>query len=344
MKVIFSDAQLRHDPAKILSSGALVDSPENSGRARTLLQAAIDAGLQLEAPDDCGLSPIAAVHDERYLSFLQKIHTRWLRIPGASTDVLPNIHPDSRDCLYPASAVGQVGYHVFDGAAPITADTWDSALCSAFSAVHAAREVLNGAPSCYALSRPPGHHASRDQAGGFCYLNNSAIAASELRSAHETVAILDVDVHHGNGTQSIFYERNDVLTVSLHADPVRFYPFFWGAADEQGKGAGTGFNINLPLARGTADDEYLDALDKALVRIDQFDPGALVIALGLDAFIGDPFAGLGLTTAGFGRVAKRIAALQRPTVLVQEGGYPCAQLGNNLAAFLEPFRKNHLLT
>ncbi|MDH3550199.1 MAG: histone deacetylase family protein, partial [Gammaproteobacteria bacterium] len=211
MKVIFSDEQLRHNPEKILSSGALVDSPENPGRAETLLQAAIASGLDLVIPEDCGLEPAAAVHTSRYLTFLEKIHTRWLRIPGASKDVLPNVHPESRDCLYPASAVGQVGYHVFDGAAPITADTWNSALWSSYSAVQAAREVLRGECACYALARPPGHHAAKDMAGGFCYLNNSAIAAQELRGKHERVAILDVDVHHGNGTQSIFYDRDDVL-------------------------------------------------------------------------------------------------------------------------------------
>ena len=339
MKVIFSAEQLRHNPAKIMSSGALVDSPENPGRAATLLQAAIAAGLEHAEPDDCGPAPIAAVHTARYLTFLENIHARWLRIPGASADVLPNVHPDTRDVVYPASAVGQVGYHVFDGAAPITADTWDSARWSARCAVHAAREVLGGAMSCYSLSRPPGHHATSDLAGGFCYLNNSAIAAEVLRERHARVAILDVDVHHGNGTQSIFYGRNDVLTVSLHADPVRFYPFFWGAANEQGEGAGTGFNFNLPLVRGTGDADYLVALDQALARITEFAPGAVVVALGLDAFVGDPFAGLAVTTEGFGRVAGRIASLGLPTVLVQEGGYPCEQLGDNLAAFLEPFTR-----
>ena len=340
MKVFFSNEQLRHNPEKILSSGALVDSPENPGRAETLLQATIASGLERVIPEDCGLEPIAAVHTARYLTFLENIHTRWLRIPGASKDVLPNVHPDSRDCLYPASAVGQVGYHVFDGAAPITSDTWNSALWSAYGAVQAAREVNRGAHACYALARPPGHHATKDMAGGFCYLNNSAIAAQELRSKHERVAILDVDVHHGNGTQSIFYDRGDVLTVSLHADPVRFYPFFWGGADESGEAAGQGFNLNLPLARGTADTEYLVALDRALARIHEFDPGAIVIALGLDAFVGDPFAGLALSTEGFGLVAQRIHALGLPTVLVQEGGYPCEQLGDNLSAFLQPFNGN----
>ena len=344
MKVIFSAEQLRHKPAKILSSGALTDSPENPGRAETLLQAAIAAGLTHEVPNDYGSTPLAAIHTARYLTFLENIHTRWLHIPGASTDVLPNVHPDSRDCVYPASAVGQVGYHVFDGAAPITADTWDSARWSAYSAVCAAQEVLAGATSCYALARPPGHHATRDLAGGFCYLNNSAIAAQVLRGQHDRIAILDVDVHHGNGTQSVFYDRDDVLTVSIHADPVRFYPFFWGSADEQGTAGGTGFNLNLPLARGTADADYLVTLDQALAKIADFDPGAIVVALGLDAFVGDPFAGLALTTEGFGRVAERVASLQLPTVLVQEGGYPCEQLGDNLAAFLEAFSSKSVAT
>lgn len=339
MKVVFSELQLRHRPARIMSSGKLVDNPELAKRAEVLLQAAINSGLQRETPADYGIAPIAAVHSDRYLHFLQHIHSRWKRIPDASDDVFPNVHPDTRNVVYPASAVGQVGFHVFDGAAPVTADTWDSARWSAWTAVHAARAVLGGAPASYALARPPGHHAARDLAGGFCYLNNSAIAAETLRGRHDRVAILDVDVHHGNGTQSIFYERNDVLTVSIHADPVRFYPFYWGAVDERGTGVGDGFNLNLPLPRGTADDDYLAALNKALSRISAFAPGALVVALGLDAFEGDPFAGLALTTQGFGRVAEKIASLGLPTVLVQEGGYLCDQLGNNLSTVLQAFTK-----
>ena len=334
MKAVFSDRQLGHRPAHIVSSGTAVDNPETPARAEILLAAALALGLEREAPADYGLDPIRAVHTERYLRFLERIHERWLRIPGASTDVLPNVHPDTRDAVYPASAVGQVGFHVFDGAAPITADTWDAALWSAWTAVHAAREVVAGAPACYALSRPPGHHAGKELAGGFCYLNNSAIAARELRGRYEKVAILDVDVHHGNGTQDIFYECDDVLTVSIHADPVRFYPFFWGAAGETGAGAGHGYNCNLPLPRGTGDDDYLAALEQALERIIGFAPDALVVALGLDASGDDPFAGFAITTQGFNRIAERIAGLRLPTVLVQEGGYPQPGLGDNLAAFL----------
>jgi acetoin utilization deacetylase AcuC-like enzyme len=341
MKVVFAEAQKKHAPPVFISNGAPQPNPETPERAERLLEAALGAGLSLEAPDDCGPGPIAAVHTPEYLQFLEHIHARWRRIPGASEDVFPNVHPDRRDCGYPASAVGQVGYHMYDGDCPISAHTWEAVRWSAASAVHAAREVLGGAAACYALCRPPGHHASKDLAGGFCYLNNTAIAAEVLRGGHERVAILDVDVHHGNGTQNVFWERADVLTVSLHADPTRFYPFFWGYPNERGAGAGFGYNLNVALPRGTADDDYLAALDKALLRIRAFAPGALVVALGLDAYAGDPFQGMAISTAGFAKIAARIAGLGLPTVLVQEGGYLSDALGRNLASFLRGFLDAH---
>ncbi|HWM28964.1 MAG TPA: histone deacetylase family protein [Woeseiaceae bacterium] len=344
MKVIFAAAQKKHYPKNFLSSGAPQPNPEVPERADRLLAAALSAGLVHEEPGDFGDGPIAAVHTPEYLQFLQHIYSRWQRIPDASAEVMPNIHPPRRGGAYPLSAVGQVGYHVCDSACPISADTWDSARWSAMTAVQAANETLHGESSCYALARPPGHHASKDLAGGFCYLNNPAIGAEVLRSRFPRVAILDVDVHHGNGTQEIFYDRADVLTVSIHADPMRFYPFFWGHAAERGKGAGLGANYNLPLPRGTADDDYLQALDHALMRIRAFSPGALVVALGLDAFEGDPFQGFAITTGGFARIAEKIASLQLPTVIVQEGGYLCDALGDNLAAFLGGFRGRHRLS
>ena len=208
---------------------------------------------------------------------------------------------------------------------------------SANSAVHAAELVLNEADCAYALCRPPGHHAFADMAGGFCYLNNTAIAAQRLLTQSDRVAILDVDLHHGNGTQGIFYRRPDVLTVSLHADPAAFYPFFWGYADERGAGEGLGYNYNLPLPLGTGDDAYLDTLDMALTRIERFAPDMLVVALGLDAYEGDPLAGLSITTKGFGRIGAAIAEMQLPTVLIQEGGYLSKALGDNLKSFLGDF-------
>jgi acetoin utilization deacetylase AcuC-like enzyme len=203
--------------------------------------------------------------------------------------------------------------------------------------VTAADLVLGGERAAYALCRPPGHHAFGDLAGGFCFLSNAAIAAERLRATGRRPAILDVDVHHGNGTQGVFYERGDVLTVSIHADPARFYPFFWGHAHERGEGAGRGANLNLPLPRGTGDDDYLKTLATALDRIDAFGADCLVVALGLDAHEADPFKGLAVTTDGFARIGAAIGAIGLPSLLVQEGGYLSDALGDNLASFLKGF-------
>lgn len=338
MKVIFSPAQLAHYPEKFLSSGAPAQNPEQPERATRLLAAAQSAGLLAEAPADYGDEVVAAVHTADYLYFLQNIYERWSRIEGASPEVLPNVHPISRTDGYPKSAVGQVGFHVYDGSCPISADTWQSARWSAMSAVHAAEQVIAGERACYALARPPGHHASQDLAGGFCYLNNSAIAAQQLLRKFNRVAIIDIDVHHGNGTQRIFYERNDVMTLSIHADPIRFYPFFWGYANETGSGEGDGFNVNLPLPRGSDDRQYLQTLTTALDMVAAFAPQALVIALGLDAHEGDPFRGMSITTPGFASIGAELGAVGLPTVLVQEGGYLSDALGANLASFLDGFQ------
>lgn len=337
MKVIFGEQQLMHDPCSYLSSGAAAANPEVPERATRLLAAAIDCGLTVVTPDDHGDQAIAAIHTPRYLEFLRNIHTRWSRIDGASEEVLPNVHPISRDDGYPKSAVGQTGYHVYDSSCPITADTWHSARWSAQAAAKAARCLLDGDDASYALTRPPGHHASQDLAGGFCYLNNGAIAAQQLRDRCERIAIIDVDVHHGNGTQRIFYDRRDVLTVSIHADPIRFYPFFWGYAAETGSLQGEGFNANYPLPRGTGDREYLKTLDTALARVGHYAPDAVVIALGLDAHEADPFRGMAITTDGFAMIGSALGALRLPTVIVQEGGYLSDDLGSNLSAFLGGF-------
>lgn len=341
MKAFFAAEQKLHDPKMFLSSGAPQPNPEQPARADRLLAGARAAGLAIERPRDHGLGSIAAVHTPEYLDFLQHIYQRWRRIEGASEEVIPNIHPLARDGAYPASAVGQAGYHVADTSAPISAETWESAYWSAMSAVEAATTVAGGAPAAYALCRPPGHHAFADVAGGFCFVNNTAVAAQVLRGSAARVAILDVDLHHGNGTQGIFYARPDVLTVSIHADPVRFYPFFWGHADERGEGPGLGYNYNLPLPRKSGDAQFLDALNTALRRIRAFAPDALVIALGLDAHESDPFGGLSVTTPGFARIAEAIAMLHLPTVIVQEGGYLSEELSTNLTSFLTGYGGAH---
>lgn len=338
MKAFYAEEERLHYPAHFLVNGVFKENPEQPARIDKLIAGARAAGCEIIRPQDAGLAPVLAVHEQRYVSFLENAHHRWTRIEGASADVVPNIHPVSRDNNYPDSVVAQAGWHLLDASAPIGAHTFESARWSANCAVAAASAVLAGDAAAYALSRPPGHHARQDAAAGFCYFNNSAIAAQMLRGAHQRVAILDVDLHHGNGTQDIFYERDDVLTVSIHADPDRFYPFFWGAENETGRGRGEGFNVNFPLARRSTDDVFLFALDKALTRIDAFNPGALVIALGLDASEHDPFGGLCVSTKGFEKIGAAIAgAGRRPTVIAQEGGYLCDQLGDNLAAFLAGF-------
>ncbi|GAB4228386.1 MAG: histone deacetylase family protein [Kiloniellaceae bacterium] len=342
MKVFCApDRQKIHYPRSFLVNGAQQPNPEVPERIDRLLQAATEAGHDIAAPQDFGLAPLAAVHTPEYLRFLERIYERWARIPGASQEVIPNIHPDRREASYPLSAVGQAGYHMADTACPIGPDSWGAIRWSANCAAATAEAVLNGAAAAYALCRPPGHHAFADLAGGFCFVNNAAVAATTLRRQHARVAIVDVDLHHGNGTQGIFYRRADVLTVSVHADPIRFYPFFWGHAHERGEGPGLGYNLNLPLPRGSEDAAFLEALDRGLETVDAFAPGALVVALGLDAFEGDPFGGLSVSTEGFGRIGARLAGLGLPTAIIQEGGYLCDALGDNLAAFLSGFEAGH---
>ncbi|WP_223427641.1 histone deacetylase family protein [Tateyamaria pelophila] len=339
---VFSDQprQNQHDPSGFLVNGVMQPNPEKPERIARLLAGVAQGGHAVHVPHDHGLGPIAAVHTPAYVKFLSTVYDRWKRIPDAAPEIFPNIHPDRRTASYPLSAVGQAGFHITDMSCPITEHTWDAVYASAQCAVSAASAVLDGEKVAYALCRPPGHHCFADLAGGFCYLNNSAIAAQVLRRAHDRVAIIDVDLHHGNGTQGIFYDRNDVFTVSIHADPARFYPFFWGHAHEVGEGAGHGYNLNIPLPRGTGDEGFLAGLSAGLDHVRAFAPTAVVIALGLDSFEGDPFGGLAVSTPGFAQMAGLLAALELPSVIVQEGGYLCDALGDNLHAFLNGFEES----
>jgi acetoin utilization deacetylase AcuC-like enzyme len=337
MRIVYSPAHEKHQPRTFIRRGAVVANPEVAARATTLLQAVRDAGHAIVAPEDYGPGPREAVHGKDYLDFLATIHAGWQRLAGAAEEVVPNIHPGRHMSRRPVGLAGLVGYHTADTACPIGAGTWEAAVASANVAVHAAALVLGGEHAAYGLCRPPGHHAYADQAGGFCYLNNAAIAAQHLRGTLGRVAILDVDVHHGNGTQGIFYERPDVFFASLHADPSDYYPFFAGYADERGAGAGRGANLNLPLAPGSGDREVLAAVDEALAAIAEFVPDALVVSLGFDASEHDPLGVLKVTSQGFAAMAQRIEAAALPTVLIQEGGYMSAALGRNLAEFLAAF-------
>jgi acetoin utilization deacetylase AcuC-like enzyme len=339
MKIVYSEKHAAHDPQTFLVRGVIQRSAEQPERATRLLEAARGAGHDVVSPLSFGAAPAARVHTPEYLDFLQIAAREWAKLPGAAGEVVPNMHPARAHASYPKTLPGRAGWHQADMACPIGPRTWDAALAASEAACTAADLVLDGARVAYALCRPPGHHAFADMAGGFCFLNNTAIAADRLRGRHARVAIFDVDVHHGNGTEAIFYERDDVLTVSIHADPANYYPYFWGYAHETGAGKGAGFNLNLPLPVGDGDGAWLAAGDRALAHIREFAPGALVVALGLDASEKDPLQGLKVTGAGFHAMAEKIALLNLPTVLVQEGGYLSEDLGRNLVHFLAGFEK-----
>lgn len=336
MITVFDDTQRSHAPREFIVSGKPQPIPEIPERIDMLMEGVRRIGSRVVAPPLLPADTLALVHDRRYIQFFATLWERWSRIPDAAESPSANVFALGRASLppagYPDSIVGQCGYHLGDGSCPFTANTWNAALASAATAAHGASLILGGERIAYALCRPPGHHAAADVAAGFCYINNAALAAEILTRAGRRVAILDIDVHHGNGTEAIFYDRADVLTVSIHAHPKRFYPFFWGYAEETGSGAGEGFNLNLPLERGTAIADYSAALGTALQRIAAFRADTLVLAAGLDIAVDDPFKGFAITTADFAAIGRLIMQLNLPTLVVQEGGYPSPSLGANLAS------------
>jgi acetoin utilization deacetylase AcuC-like enzyme len=339
VKAVYSEQHRRHDPQFFLVRGIVKRTTEQPERADRLL-AGLKAGHhELVTPTAFGQGPRARVHSPEYLNFLEDAWDAWTALPDAGSEMIPNIHPVRNAATYPTHILGRLGWHTIDTSAPIGPGTWAGACAATDVATTSAQLVMDGEAAVYALSRPPGHHAYRDLASGFCFMNNSAIAAAHLRQCHERVAILDIDVHHGNGTQGIFYNRPDVLTVSIHADPTSYYPYVWGYAHERGEGAGLGANLNIPLPLKTGDEDYLKAFEAAAKMIRAFAPGALVVALGLDASEHDPLAGLAVTTPGFRRVGAALARLGLPTVLVQEGGYLSDILGENLTAVLAGFEE-----
>jgi acetoin utilization deacetylase AcuC-like enzyme len=250
------------------------------------------------------------------------------------------LHPGLREGMDPTppepnDPTGRVGYWCFDTGTPILDGTYAAARCAVDVALSCADLVLSGERAAYALCRPPGHHAGGSVFGGFCYFNNAAIAAAYLvQRTRETVAVLDLDYHHGNGTQQIFYRRADVLYVSLHADPRRAYPYFTGFAEETGAGAGLGATANIPLGPRVDDAAYLDALEAGLDTLTRFGPSVVVVSFGVDTYGRDPLGDFALTTEVYARCGRRVAEAARRLVIVQEGGYYLPDLGENVRQFL----------
>jgi len=338
MKAVFSAAQLAHDPKRFFSWGNVVNHPEHPERARRLLAGARKVGADILATRSFERSHLEKIHTPRYLDFLETGHRVWSRHEGANREVLPSQRPSMAPPYnYPSNIMGRAGWHMQDLSVPLVENSWRAIKASADTALTAAGLILGGQRAAYALCRPPGHHALRERAGGFCFLANTAIATQHLRDKFERVAVLDVDVHHGNGTERIFYKRNDVLTVSIHADPNEFYPYYYGVEADRGAKAGEGYNVNIPVPIGSNDAVWLGAVDHALEAIAKYDPGVLVVALGLDAHIDDPLKGGAMSTEGFGYMSRLIVKLGKPTLMVQEGGYLTPRLGDNLAEFLGGF-------
>jgi acetoin utilization deacetylase AcuC-like enzyme len=326
-----------HDPVFRLTHGAVARNAEQAERARLLLSALDRLGLAVLSPPAAPRAALEAVHSPRFLGFLETAWAEWQRLPGAGPEVVANVFPRGAPLSYPDSVVGRAGWHMGDTAAPIGPESWRATCRAADCAVAAAEAVLSGAPAAYALSRPPGHHTGSEVAAGHCLLNVSAIAAAHLLRRHARVAVLDIDVHHGNGTQEIFYDSAAVLTVSVHAETRDYYPFYTGYAHETGRGAGQGANLNLPLPRSTGDAGWLAAIATGLERVAAHDPGALVVSLGLDAHADDPLQGMQVSFEGFRRAGALIAAAGWPSVIVQEGGYLSPALAPALEAFLGGF-------
>ncbi|MDT7514369.1 histone deacetylase family protein [Rhodoferax mekongensis] len=343
MKTFYNHLHAQHQGKVEMFRGALVPCFEVPARADHVLaelqRRPLGAVLEPQAFDEAALT---AIHSPRYLNFLATAWDQWVALDAANADkdILPSVWPTRtfRTDIEPDNFAAKVGLYSYDAGTPFTSGTWVAARAGAHCALSAAQAVLAGDRAAFALSRPPGHHAGADFFGGYCFLNNAALAAQHLRNAGmHKVAVLDVDYHHGNGTQAIFYDRPDVYFASIHGDPRTEYPFYLGHADETGSGAGLGANLNLPLPRGTDYATWVQALETALAGIAKFGADALVVSLGMDTFEGDPISGFKLKTDDYLRIGERLAKAGLPTVFIFEGGYAVEEVGVNAVNVLQGF-------
>jgi acetoin utilization deacetylase AcuC-like enzyme len=343
MLIFHNPQHQQHAGRQEMFRGRLVDCHEKPERLDHVLAALRQRGIgDLREPGAADMGLLRRIHVPHYLDFLARAWDDWIALDpaNAAADILPSVWPNHglRRDVEPLNFSAQVGRHAFDAGSPITAGTWAAALAGAACGIDAARAVSAGEAAAMALTRPPGHHAGADFYGGYCFINNTALAAQALRDAGAArVAVLDVDYHHGNGTQSIFYERGDVFTASLHGDPLTEYPFYLGYADELGAGAGLGANLNIPLPGGTGFEAWQEALRHLIARVQAQGAEALVVALGVDTFEGDPISKFKLRSEDYLRVGSVLASLRLPTVFVMEGGYAVVELGENVARVLEGF-------
>ena len=343
MLTFYNELHAQHRGRHEFFRGELTPCFEKPERVDSVLAELGRRGLgRIVTPQGVPLMSLERIHTPRYLHFLRHAWADWLALDPANAgkDAFPAVWPvrSLRSDIEPDNFCARLGLYSMDSGTPLTAGTWTAAKTGADCAVNAAHALRLGERGAFVLSRPPGHHAGADFYGGYCFLNNAALAAQHmLDDGARRVAILDLDYHHGNGTQSIFYGRNDVLFISIHADPRFEYPFYLGHADEHGVDAGLGANLNLPLPRGTDYATWALALETALGAIGRFGAETLVVSLGMDTFEGDPISGFHLRSADYLRVGERLAKVQLPTVLVFEGGYAVAEVGVNTVNVLQAF-------
>ncbi len=341
MKTIYTEKHKLRDAKTELYGGELVPPFERPSRAEHIVKRVRDENLgPVHEPEDFGLRPILNVHDSKFVIFLKDAWDAW-QTTGYRGEAIPTTWPARRMAQrVPEFIEGKLGYYAMAAETAISRGTWEAAYASAQVALTGAKLVVSGEHAAFALCRPPGHHAAFDMYGGYCFLNNAAIAAQhQLDSGAERVAIVDVDFHHGNGTQDIFYTRNDVLFASLHGDPSDAFPHFLGYADETGLGDGDGFNHNYPMKPGTAFEEWRAALNDALKRIKNFAPDALIVSLGVDTFENDPISFFKLQSEAFTSYGRDLAKLKLPTLFVMEGGYDIEKLATNTVNVLQGFEE-----
>lgn len=340
MQTFFSESHRLHFPQGELSGGELVTPFERPSRVEYVLRRLQERQFnEVITPDALDFTPIRRLHDPGFLEFLETAWDEWKQ-EGFAGELIPTSFPVRRmqDQRPPKNIDGKAGYYALAAETAITAGTWEAVQSSCASAQSAQRQVANGAESAFALCRPPGHHATADMFGGYCFINNASVVAEMfLMNGSDKVAVLDIDFHHGNGTQDIFYQRDDVFFASLHGHPEDAFPYFSGYADETGAGAGADMTANYPMRPGTAYDVWAEALRAAIKRIRQFGAEALVVSLGVDAYKEDPISFFKLESESFLRAGKEIAALKLPTVFIMEGGYAIEAVGVNTVNVLEGY-------
>ena len=341
---LFHQGHAAHAPDWEMYRGERVPCLESPQRADIVRACLLASGHEVRTPWADSLADIERVHTPRYLRFLQHAWADWIKPDPARAGIppWPSAWPvrTLRSDQEPENFQARLGLYSMDNGCSLSAGSWTAAKAAADTAASASALVQGGERAVFCCTRPPGHHAGADFMGGYCFLNNAAVAAQALRrGAASRVAILDVDYHHGNGTQSIFYERDDVLFTSLHGDPVTENPFYLGHADETGAGPGLGFNLNLPLPANSPVERWFEALAVACRRITRFGPDALVVSLGLDTFADDPICTFSLRADDYRQLGHRLAALGLPVIFVLEGGYATAELGLNAVSVLDGFEQ-----